>query len=141
MSRRTFAWIPIPLRSGIMRIRPQLLALALSTILAFAAGAAAESHAPYDVLTYRLAVTLDFSENPGPDSPYRPYFSVLNKLEAEATIRLTNVSQQPQEEVSLVLHRLMKASAIASGGQALEFTQDLRSLENWENFHINHLTE
>ena len=47
-----------------------------------AAVAEAQSHSPYDVLTYRLAVTIAFEESPGPESPWRPYFSVLNRLEA-----------------------------------------------------------
>ena len=124
----------------VMRARLGAILAVLMTSLALAGFAGAQSSSPYDVLAYRLAVTIDFSESPGPESPYRSLFSVLNELEAEATIRLTNVSNRPQEEVSLVLHRLMKASAIESGGQVLEFTQDLRSLENWENFHIQHLT-
>ena len=109
------------------------------TSLALVAVAAAQSSSPYDILAYRLAVTIDFAESPGPESPYRPYFSALNKLEAEATIRLTNVSDEPQEEISLILHRLMTASAVEAGGQSLTFEQHLRGLENWENFHINHL--
>jgi hypothetical protein len=104
-----------------------------------AAGAMAQSGSPYDVLSYRLAANISFEESPGPESPWRPYYSVLNQLQAEATIRLTNVSDRPQEEISLILHRLMEPSEIESAGQTLEFEQDLRGLEGWENFHINHL--
>lgn len=122
-----------------MRHRLWLISAALLTSLALASGAVAQSGSPYDVLTYRLAVTIGFEESPGPESPWRPYFSVLNQLQAEAAIRLTNVSDRPQEEISLILHRLMEPSEIESGGAALEFEQELRGLEGWENFHINHL--
>ncbi|NHW78186.1 hypothetical protein, partial [Escherichia coli] len=76
--------------------------------------AAEERAAPYDVLSYRLVVAIDFAENPGPESPYRSLFSVLNTMTGEATIRVRNVSARAQEEISLILHRLMEASEIGA---------------------------
>jgi len=123
----------------VMRHRLWMIPAALLSSFALDSGAAAESSGPYDVLSYRLAVTIDFDQSPGPESPYRSLLSVLNELQAEATLRLTNVSDQPQDEISLILHRLMSASEIESGGEALTFEQQLRGLEGWENFHVHHL--
>jgi len=113
--------------------------LALFASFATGSGAVAETARPYDVLSYRLAVTIDFDKNPGPESPHRSLFSVLNELAGEATLHLRNVSGRNQDEISLVLHRLMNASEIESEGKALTFDQQLRGLDGWDNFHVNHV--
>lgn len=122
-----------------MRPRRGMIPLVLLSSLALGSGVEAQSAPAYDVLSYRLDVSFDFDKNPGPESPYRSLFSVLNELEAEATVRLRNVSKQPQEEISLILHRLMNASEIESRGELLAFDQELKGLEGWENFHVHHL--
>lgn len=120
-------------------LRFWMLSLTLLCSFLSGSGVAADEASPYDVLTYRLAVTIDFEKSPGPESPYRSLSGVLNELQAEAIIRVANVSQQTQEEISLILHRLMEATEIESAGAKLTFDQQLRGLEGWENFHIHHL--
>lgn len=109
-------------------------------ISSFVPGSAfAEGTGSYDVLSYHWEVKVDFAESPGPESRYRSLFSPINALEAKAKIRVRNVSNQPVEEISLILHRLMNASQIDSDGVKLEFTQQIKPLSGWETFHVQHL--
>lgn len=123
-----------------MRYRSWIVPALLVLVGAVSHGTALAEESPdYDVLTYRLAITIGFEESPGPDSRFRNLFSPINKLAGEATIRVRNTSDQPMARISLVLHRLMKATAVESMGQQLTFSQVLRGLENWESLQVNHL--
>lgn len=125
-----------------LRYRTGLILTVLHVVLAAGPrGAASESDpaAPYDVLSYHLRVSIDFENSPGPDSPYRNVFSPINELQAEASIRLRNVSAQSRDEISLVLHRLMNVSGIATDDGELSFQQELRGLDGAQNFQVMHL--
>ena len=95
---------------------------------------------PYDIQSYRLSVRVSFEKSPDSDSPYRSLFSILNTLDAEATIVVRNVSSEPLEEISLLLHRLMKVAELAANGRPATFRQTLEAIEDWESYQVRYIS-
>jgi hypothetical protein len=95
---------------------------------------------PFDVQSYRWSVRVSFEESPGPDSPYRSLFSILNTLDAEATLTVRNASDGPLTDIPLLLHRLMKVTELEIDGEPATFRQELKTVEDWEGYQVRYIS-
>lgn len=86
----------------------------------------------FDVLHYDLSLRIGF-EHSG-------YEISENTLSGVAKISLKNTSGKGITEIPILLHRLMKATAVLDGaGRAVQFSQTIRGLEGRDTYQVNYV--